>query len=80
VIRAKRLGRLGQVAQSGIPPVIAPLVVPPGPTITTIPLSSGRPGYREVITVLSVRSPGCYAWQVDDLRFSEIIVIRTVLR
>jgi hypothetical protein len=80
VIRAKRLGRPGPVAQSGLPPVIAPLVVPPGPTITTVPLSNGRPGYREVITALSVRSPGCYAWQVDGLRFSEIIVIRAVLR
>ena len=80
VIRAKRLGRPGQVAQDGIPPVIAPLVVPPGPTITTVPLSNGRAGYREVITVLSVKSPGCYAWQVDGLRFSEIIVIRAVLR
>lgn len=79
VIRATRLGRPGPVAQGGMPPVIAPLVVPPGPTITTVPLS-GRPGYREVITVLSVRSPGCYAWQVDGLRFSEIIVIRAVLR
>lgn len=80
VIRAKRLGRQGPVAQGGIPPVIAPLVVPPGPTITTVPRSDGQPGYREVITVLSVRSPGCYAWRVDGLRFSEIIVIRADLR
>jgi hypothetical protein len=80
VIRATRLGRPGPVSQGGLPPVIAPLVVPPGPTITTVPRSNGRPGYREVITALSVRSAGCYAWQVDGLRFSEIIVIRAVLR
>lgn len=80
VVRAKRLGHPGPVSQGGIPPVIAPLVVPPGPTISTVPRSNGRPGYREVITVLWVRSPGCYAWQVDGLRFSEIIVLRAVLR
>jgi hypothetical protein len=58
---------------------MAPLVVPPGPTIDTVQLSNGRPGYRKVQSVLWVRSPGCYAWQVDGLTFSEIIVIRAVL-
>jgi hypothetical protein len=73
IIRAKRLGRPGQVAL-GEGPVVAPLVVPPGPT-----LNSGL-GYRTVPGGLFVKSPGCYAWQVDGLGFSEIIVVRAVLR
>jgi hypothetical protein len=73
VIRAERLGRPGPVAL-GEGPVMAPLVVPPGPT-----LNSGL-GYRTVPGGLWVKSPGCYAWQVDGLGFSEIIVVRAVLR
>jgi hypothetical protein len=72
VIRARRLGRPGPVAL-GEGPVAAPLVVPPGPT-----LNSGL-GYRTVPGGLFVKTPGCYAWQVDGLTFSEIIVIRAVL-
>lgn len=77
VIRAKRLGHPGPVSL-GTPPAMAPLVVPPGPTIDTVQLSNGRPGYRTFLSVFWVRSPGCYAWQVDGLTFSEIIVIRAV--
>lgn len=72
VIRARRLGRPGPVAL-GEGPVAAPLVVPPGPT-----LNNGL-GYRTVPGGLFVKSPGCYAWQVDGLTFSEIIVVRAVL-
>ena len=79
VIRAVRLGHPGPVSLAGTPPDMAPLVVPPGPTIDTVPLSNGRPGYRKVLSVFWVRSPGCYAWQVDSLTFSEIIVVRAVL-
>jgi hypothetical protein len=53
--------------------VIAPLVVPPGPT-----LNSGE-GYREAPGGLWVKAPGCYAWQVDGLTFSETIVVHAVL-
>ena len=80
VIRAKRLGRPGPVSPGATPPTLAPLVVPSGPTIDTVPLRNGRPGYRKVQSVLWVRSPGCYAWQVDGLGFSEIIVVRATLR
>ena len=80
VIRATRLGRPGPVSVAGTPPAMAPLVVPRGPTIDTVPLSNGRPGYRSVLSELWVRSPGCYAWQVDGLRFSEVIVVRAVLQ
>lgn len=74
VIRAKRLGRPGPVAL-GEGPMVGPLVVPPGPT-----LNSYTSGYRTVPGGLFVRAPGCYAWQVDGLGFSEIIVVRAVLR
>lgn len=73
VIRAKRLGRPGPVAL-GEAPTVAPLVVPPGPTL------NGTGGWREAPGGLWVRAPGCYAWQVDGLTFSEIIVVRAVLR
>jgi hypothetical protein len=80
VIRAKRLGHPGPVSLAATPPATAPLVVPAGPTIDTVPLSTGRPGYRKVQSVLWVRAPGCYVWQVDGRGFSEIIVVRAVLR
>jgi len=62
VIRAERLGRPG----------VAPLVVPPGPTV-----NSGE-GWREAPGGLWVRTPGCYAWQVDGLTFSEVIIVHAV--
>jgi hypothetical protein len=72
VIRAKRLGHPGPVTLAD-PPVMTPLVVPPGPTLNS------AFGYRTVPGGLFVETPGCYAWQVDGLNFSEIIVVRAVL-
>jgi hypothetical protein len=37
-------------------------------------------GYREEPGGTYVRAPGCYAWQVDGLTFSEVIVVRAVVR
>jgi hypothetical protein len=74
VIRAKRLGRPGPVWLEG-EPTAAWLVVPPGPTFDSV----GFSGYRTVPGGLFVKTPGCYAWQVDGLRFSEIIVVKAVL-
>ena len=71
IIRAERLGRPGPVAL-GEGPVVAPLVVPPGRTV-----NSGE-GWREAPGGLWVRSPGCYAWQVDGLAFSEVIIVHAV--
>jgi hypothetical protein len=73
IIRAKRLGHPGPVAL-GEAPALGPLVVPPGHTV------NGSGGWREAPGALWVRTPGCYAWQVDGLNFSEIIVVRAVLR
>jgi hypothetical protein len=72
IIRARRLGHPAPVAL-GEPPTAEALVVPPGPTVH----SSGR--WRTAPGGLWVRTPGCYAWQVDGLTFSEIIVVRAVL-
>ena len=72
IIRAERLGRPGPVAL-GEGPLVAPLVVPPGPTL------NGGGGWRIAPGGLWVRTPGCYAWQVDGLDFSEIITVRAVL-
>jgi hypothetical protein len=71
IIRAKRLGRPGPVAL-GEGPAIAPLVVPPGPTV------NGGEGWREAPGGLWVKRPGCYAWQVDGLTFSEVIIVHAV--
>jgi len=71
IIRVKRLGRPGPVAL-GEGPAVAPLVVPPGPTI------NGGGGWREAPGGLWVMTPGCYAWQVDGLTFSEVIIVRAV--
>jgi hypothetical protein len=72
VIRAKRLGAPGPVALGG-QPATAPLVVPPGPTL------NGTGGWREAPGALWVKTPGCYAWQVDGLTFSELIIVQAVL-
>jgi hypothetical protein len=73
VIRATRLDGPGPVAL-GESAGRVPLVIPPGPTLNSFF------GYRTVPGGLWVKSPSCYAWQVDGLGFSEIIVARAVLR
>lgn len=55
VIRAKRLDGRGPIAM-GEAPRVAPLVVPPGPTL------NGRAGWREAPGSTWVMAPGCYAW------------------
>lgn len=72
IIRARRLGHPGPVAL-GEGPTIAPLVVPPGPTL------NGTGGWREAPGGLWVRTAGCYAWQVDGLTFSEMIIVHAVV-
>jgi hypothetical protein len=72
LISAERLDRPGPVA-FGESPTLAPLVVPPGQTLNT------GAGYRTAPGGTWVRAPGCYAWQVDGLTFSEVIVVRAVL-
>lgn len=73
VIRAKRLDGVGQVGL-GEGATVAPLVVPPGPT-----LNDGH-GYRTAPGGLWVKSAGCYGWQVDGLNFSEVLVVKATLK
>lgn len=72
LVRAERLDRPGPVSLGATPPQGAPLVVPPGPTL------NGGPGWREVPYFTWMKAPGCYAWQIDGMKFSEIVVVRGV--
>jgi hypothetical protein len=72
VVRGTRLDRRGILGFGGSPQP-GPLVAPPGPTINSYS------GYRTWPDAAWVRHPGCYAWQVDGLAFSETIVVRLVL-
>lgn len=72
VIRAKRLDGPGRISFNPQSQKLYPLVVPPGPTA-----NSGG-GYRTVPGQTWVKAPGCYAWQVDGLTFSEVIVIKAL--
>ncbi|MGH2857803.1 MAG: hypothetical protein ACRDMJ_09990 [Solirubrobacteraceae bacterium] len=73
VVRGARLGRPGrievQAGEDGQAPGSGPLIVAAGPTANTFP-----DGYRTVPGSTWIRSPGCYAWQIDGHGFSETIV------
>ena len=72
IVRATRLDGPGVIAM-GEGPTVGTLVVPPGPTL------NGGQGWRTAPGGTWVMEPGCYAWQVDGLTFSYIIVVRAVL-
>jgi hypothetical protein len=73
VVRAARLGARApievQASETGLSPGLGPLVVAAGAT------SNSQGGYRTVPGSTWVKSPGCYAWQVDGRGFSEIVVV-----
>lgn len=75
VIRAARLGKPGLIEDwpSDTGRGSGPLTVSAGATANTFP-----PGYRAVPGSTWVRSPGCYAWQIDGTGFSEVIVVDIV--
>jgi hypothetical protein len=75
VIRAARLGRPGLIEDwpSDNGRGSGPLTVSAGPTANSYP-----PGYRTVPGSTWIRSPGCYAWQIDARTFSEVIVVSVV--
>jgi hypothetical protein len=72
IVRAKRIDGPGKIAL-GESPSVTTLVVPPGPTL------NGGGGRRTAPGGTWVKSPGCYAWQVDGLSFSTVIVTKAVL-
>jgi hypothetical protein len=81
VVRAARLGKPGpievQPGGNGLSPGSGPLVVPAGPTSNNYPPPGPGTyhGYRTVPGSTWVKTPGCYAWQVDGRGFSEVIVV-----
>ena len=82
VVRGARLGKPGPIAvqpgETSFGPGAGPLIVPAGPTLNSYPEPTGKPswaGYRTVPGSTWVKSPGCYAWQVDGRGFSEVIVV-----
>lgn len=80
-VRAVRLSGegtidLGQEPARGAGPAI---VIPPGPTLNTGVVGSGA-GYRTDPRTTWLTAPGCYAWKVDGIGFTELIVFRAVLR
>jgi hypothetical protein len=70
-IRGARIDAPGSIA-FGEGPDQEELIFPPGPTV------NGRDGWREAPGGTYVKAPGCYAWQVDGVGFSTIIVFRAV--
>jgi hypothetical protein len=75
VVRAARLGARAPIEvqpdQTGLGPGRGALIVAAGPTANT------QDGYRTIPGSTWVRTPGCYAWQVDGQGFSEIVVANT---
>jgi len=72
LVRAKRLDQSGPIALGATPTQGSTLFVPFGSA------TNGLEGWREFPKSTFVKSPGCYAWQVDGLTFSELIVVRTL--
>lgn len=70
IVRAARIDSGGDVRLGASPEYRTALVVPPGPT------DNGTQGWREVPYFTFVRGPGCYAWQLDGLTFSEVVIAR----
>lgn len=58
----------------GESPVLADPQLPPGPTL------NGMDGWREWPGATWLRTPGCYAWQIDGTDFSEVIVFEARFR
>jgi hypothetical protein len=74
LIRARRLDHSGTIALGPTPTEAGPLIVPAGPA------ANGTAGWREFPYFTFVRSPGCYAWQIDGRTFSDIVVVQILWR
>jgi hypothetical protein len=73
LIRGARIDGIGSVG-FGEYPVIGHLIIPPGPTM------NGSNGYREAPGGTFVKTSGCYAWQVDGVAFTYVIVFKAVVK
>lgn len=74
LIRGSRIDADGLVG-FGENPFIGHLIFPPGPT-----LNDTADGYRTAPGGTYVAGPGCYAWQIDGLSFSDVIVFSVDMR
>jgi hypothetical protein len=74
LIRGARIDGSGRVG-FGENPLIGHLVIPPGRTV-----NEADDGYRTAPGGTYVPGPGCYAWQVDGLTFSYVIVFGVEMR
>ncbi|MDQ6948792.1 MAG: hypothetical protein M3256_21670 [Actinomycetota bacterium] len=74
LIRGARIDGDGLVG-FGESPFIGHLIIPPGPT-----LNEAADGYRTAPGGTYVTGPGCYAWQIDGLSFSDVIVVGVNMR
>lgn len=72
LVRAARIDGTGAVG-FGEQPAIGHLIIPPGPTM------NGTGGYREAPGGTFVKDSGCYAWQVDGVGFTYVIVFKAVV-
>lgn len=72
LIRGGRIDTSGAIA-FGEAPDLAELIIPPGPTV-----NEASDGYRTAPGGTYVKTPGCYAWQIDGVGFSVVVVFRAV--
>jgi hypothetical protein len=72
-----RIRRLDGSGPAGVleDPTVTSFFVPNGPTWNSQP-----GGYRAITGATWVKTPGCVAWQVDGLNFSNVIVIQLLCR
>jgi hypothetical protein len=68
LVRGARIDGPGVIA-FGESPDLGELIIPPGPTI-----NEASDGYRTAPGGTYLKGPGCYAWQVDGIGFSTLIV------
>jgi hypothetical protein len=67
LIRGRQLDGSNPVVFGEEPALMDPQL-PPGPTV------NGERGFREWPGATWLRAPGCYAWQVDGMGFTNVIV------
>ena len=72
LVRARRLDHSGPIRIGASPAHAGPLRVAAGPT------ANGSSGWREAPYFTFVKAPGCYGWQIDGRKFSEIVVARVL--
>lgn len=72
-IRGRQLDGPHQPAFGEGAPTALELQLGPGPTI------NGEDGWREWPVSTWIRTPGCYAWQIDGTDFSQVIVFQATV-